>query len=232
MKQPAGILPFIVVALAILTTGSEALAKKPKLPETTHDGLVLVEKSKNDVVYLLPDVDMSPYNKIMLMEPHMAFHKDWQRWYNSSANMMDRISDRDMEKMLKRAKELFMSTFTKTLKNKGYPVVEEPGEDVLLIHPEVINIEVSVPDPDRRKGMGRGGVYSEYAGSMTFIMEAHDSVSGQILVRTVDTERDIDQGWRIPRDYTSNERAARMTFDMWAKRIANGLDKMKKAKTE
>ena len=226
MKSYSPTLILFVTLTAFLVSSSTGLAKKPKLPETTHDGLVLVEKSKNDVVYLLPDVDMTPYTKIMLLEPHMAFHKDWQKWYNSSANMMDRISNRDMEKMLNRAKELFMSTFTKTLEKKGYPVVEEPGEDVRLIHPEVINIEVSVPDPDRRKGMGRGGVYSEYAGSMTFIMEAYDSVSGQILVRTVDTERDIDQGWRIPRDYSSNERAARMTFDMWAKRIANGLDKM------
>jgi len=228
MKITTRHLSLAIAATAILLTSSDLSAKKVPLPETTHDGLERVEKAKSDVVYLLPGAKFSQYTEVILLEPHMAFHKEWQSWYNSSSNMMDRISDKDMEKMLKRGKEAFIDTFSKTLEKKGYPVVKTPGDSVLLLRPAVINIEATVPDPDRMKGMGRGGIYAESAGSMTFVLELYDSVSGQILLRAVDQERDIDEGWRIPRDYSSNNRAARMTFDLWAKRLAKGLDNAKK----
>ena len=229
MKNTTRSLSLALAISTILFTSGELSAKKVPLPDTTHDGLERVEKNaKSDVVYLLPGAEFSQYTEVILLEPHMAFHKGWQDWYNGSAPMMDRISDRDMDKMLKRGKKVFIDTFTKTLEKKGYPVVKTPGDSVLLLRPAVINIEVTVPDPDRMKGMGRGGSYAETAGSMTFVLELYDSVSGQILLRAVDRESNIDEGWRIPRDYSSNNRAARMTYDLWAKRLAKGLDNAKK----
>jgi hypothetical protein len=62
---------------------------------------------------------------------------------------------------------------------------------------------------------------------MTFVLEIYDSESHQILVRAVDTARDIDKGWRVPRDLTGNSRGARMTFDLWAVRLAKGLNVLK-----
>ena len=103
-----------------------------------------------------------------------------------------------MEKMIKRGKELFSHAFTDTLEKKGYPVVNEIGDDVLLVRPAVINIEVAVPDPDRTKGMGRGGIYTEGAGAATFFVELYDSVSQQILARGFENWDDWSGGgWRI-----------------------------------
>jgi hypothetical protein len=220
----------LFISLGLVLSASPAMAaKKAEPPETSFDGLVRVQKSKADLVYLLPGADLSPYTEILLLEPFVAFHKDWQDYHNSNAGPFDRISDKDMEKMIKGIKELFTESFTETLEKKGFPVVQEVGKTVLIVRPAVINVQVAVPDPDRMKGMGRGGVYTENAGAMTFFVELYDSVSQQILARAIDYESDIDEGWRIPRDYSSNRRAADNTFSYWAKMLANGLDRAKEA---
>ncbi len=222
-------LTFLLIALA--ATEVQARKKKVPPPDTTHDGLVRVEKAKADLVYVLPGADLSGYDKVNLLEAYIAFHKDWQSYYNSTAGLMDHITDRDMEKMIERGKELFSHAFTDMLEKNGYPVVKEIGDDVLLVRPAVINVEVSVPDPDRIKGMGGGGIYTESAGSATLFIELYDSVSQQILARAFDSPPP-DMAWRIPRDYSSNAMDARRIFGNWAKLLVKALDRAKAAKVE
>jgi len=230
MKTNPKYLKVIVIAFGLVLSTNLAVAKKEAPPpDTTHDGLVRVESPKSDLVYLLPDVDLSPYTEFLLMEPYVAFNKDWVDYYNGSAGPFDRLSDKDLEKMISRIKEQFAKAFTKALEKKGFPVVKEPARSALIVRPAVINIQVSVPDPDRTKGMGRGGVYAEDAGTMSFYVELYDSVSQQILARAIDTETEINYGWRIPRDYSTNRMAADSTFQLWAKRLANGLENAKES---
>lgn len=181
---------------------------------------------------MLPGSDLSGYEKIILVEPHIAFRKGWKDDYNSGAHPFDRLSDKDLAKMISRTKDLFLHEFVETLEKKGYPVVKEVGSNVLVARPSVINLEVSVPDPNRTKGMGRSKTFAEGAGEATFVLELYDSVTMAILARAIDHVDEMDSafGWRVPRDYYSNTMDARNAFETWAVHLAKGLDRAKKAK--
>lgn len=62
------------------------------------------------------------------------------------------------------------------------------------------------------------------------VIELYDSVTEQLLVRAIDTKRDDDSfAWRIPRNQSTNIRDARAAFQSWAKMLAKGLDRARKA---
>jgi hypothetical protein len=232
MKKSSKILTLLLAAIVGIVASSSALARKAP-PETTHDGLSLIKKAKAaDYVYLADGADLTGYEKIIVIEPHVAFRKGYKDDYNSSGvSPLDRLSDRDLEKMIARAKDLFMHEFVETLEKKGYPVVKDAGEDVLVARALIVDLEVNVPDPNRTKGMGRSRTYAEGAGEATFVLELYDSVTMAILARAVDHHDEMDEamGWRMPRDYYSNTMDARDAFGTWAVHLAKGLDR---AKTE
>lgn len=199
---------------------------------TTHDGLVRVNKAKSgDEVYLHPAADLGSYDSIILMEAHVAFRKGWISDYNSGASPFDRLSKKDADKMIQRAKDLFNHTFGATLEKNGYQVVKESGESVLVVRPSIIDLEVTVPDPNKIKGMGRSKTYARGAGSATFVLELYDSLSMQILARSVEDVEDHGDpaGWRFPRDYATNMMDARSAFDYWARQLVGGLKRAKAA---
>ena len=56
----------------------------------------------------------------------------------------------------------------------GYPVVEEAADDVLLLRPAIVNLDVAAPETSR---MSRGRSYVDSAGQMTLYIELYDSVT-------------------------------------------------------
>ncbi len=234
MKVPFNALFPACICLGLIFCQSDAFAKRPKLPQLpdiTHDGLVRVEDSNAaDAVYLLPGADLSGYDKIILLEPQISFRKNWKRDINRSQRV-NRINDRDIEKMIARGKDLLLEEFTEELEKKGYPVVHASESNVLLVRAAIINLDVYAPDPDNKLGIWVK-VYTDGAGEATLILELSDSVTGQTLVRAVDTKfTDNDFSWRIPRSQSTNKMDARRAFSSWAQMLAKGLDRAKEAKT-
>ncbi|MEX0322986.1 MAG: DUF3313 family protein [Puniceicoccaceae bacterium] len=231
MKVSSKKLTILLSCVLCMVLANPALARKAP-PETTHDGLSLVKKAKAaDYVYLAPDADLTGYKKIIVIEPHVAFRKGYKDDYNSSGvHAFNRLSDRDLEKMIARAKDLFMHEFVETLEKKGYPVVKDAGEDVLVARALIVDLEVNVPDPNRTKGMGRSKTFAEGVGEATFVLELYDSVSMAIIARAVDHIDEMDSafGWRVPRDYATNTMDAQDAFGTWAVHLAKGLDRAKK----
>ncbi|MCZ6672378.1 MAG: DUF3313 family protein [Verrucomicrobia bacterium] len=230
MKKILSILTSLAFCLTLAFNPSYSFAKKKELPDITHDGLERVSKPKSgaDVVYLQPGADLSGYNKIILLEPNIAFRKGWKNRQNAQRQLTRRISDRDMEKMIDRGKDLFMDEFTDELENKGYPVVHTKGEDVMIVRAAIIDLNVAYADPNNLGGMWNK-VYTEGAGEATLVIELFDSITGQILVRGVDRKWDSGGGysWRIPRSQSTNIRDARRALRSWAKMLAIGLDHAK-----
>jgi len=190
-------------------------------PEVTHDGLVLVKDSKADVAYRLPDADFSVYHRVMILEPGVAFRKNWERDYNRNA--VRRVTDRDMERIKTGMAELFLEVFTEELDKGGYPVVEEPGDDVLLLKPAIINLDVTAPDLN---STGRNRSYVASAGSATLYIEIYDSVTGQILARAADFKEAQDWGTFQWATSTSNRREARLILRKWADMLVARLDEV------
>lgn len=215
------------VAILVLATSLSigSAAAKTKMPEISHDGLVLAkEKDSADYVYVLPDIDLSVYSKVLLTEPTISFRRNWKTDKNRSLNS-ERLSDKDVLKLLETGKKLAKEAFTEQLEKGPMQLVSQASSEVLEIRISITELDIHAPDPNRTAGAW-SRIYSEAAGDATLIVELFDSVTGQILVRAVDKRSDIGDefGWR-ERTHHSNVRDAKQALRSWAKSLAIGLNR-------
>lgn len=100
--------------IACVMTVSSAWAAEE--PELTHDGLTRVEGSQADVLYVLPEADFAAYDGFIVLEPYVAFRRNWQRDVNRAAtSTARRVSDDDMEQMKSQVADLLLEVFTEQL---------------------------------------------------------------------------------------------------------------------
>lgn len=213
-------LPAILAAVALSVSVAAVAAKPPD----TWDGLQLVKSKRLENVYLLPDADFRIYNKVLLDPTEVAFRKDWQRDQNrSTRDLSSRISDRDARTILDEAQKRFQQIFADAYQAAGYQLVTEPGEDVLRVSTAIINLDVQAPD---KMSAGRSRTYSKEAGQATLVLQAKDSLTGQVLGRAVDAQWTGDSGPYI-RNRVTNIADFEQLFSRWAKRSVEGLDELK-----
>ena len=191
------------------------------LQEITHDGLRL-QTGNSGVVYTIPGLDLTPYNKLILLTPEINFERSWRMDINSERRM-NTISGSDMREMIETGQRLFVEVFSTELEKAGYQLVDEPDDDVLLVRPSILDVYLNAPDPDRDPWMR---VYAESAGDATLVLELYDSVSRDIMVRAIDRKTEIGydgSGWAMPRSQTTNIADARLAFQSWARMFIRGL---------
>jgi hypothetical protein len=204
-------------------------AQSKDTPEVTHDGLVLEEGSV-DVLYVLPEADFSGYNRVVILEAYIAFKKNWKRDQNRDTRIR-RVTDKDMAKMIDQGKDLFKHVFAEELEKGGYEVVAGAAEDVLLLRPAIINLDITAPDTNNTPG--RSTTYTASAGQATIFLELYDSVTGQILARVFDRKADRNAvGWGMPTTSVSNQQKITRGFRYWAGLLVEGLDLAKATDAE
>ena len=209
----------ILITAACLLSGT-AIANQDELPAVSHDGLEL-RKGKAAVVYVRPGVDFSGYRRFAILECPVAFSKDWERERKSGAA---RVSQKDMDEMKADLSAEFLKIFTDELQNKGgYQIVTTGAEDVLILRPAIIDLEVSVPDS---MSAGRSYTLSESAGGMTLYLEIFDSVTGQILARAIDRQEDRGTGRIQWQNSVTNKAEADRMLRRWASALRERLDEV------
>lgn len=223
----------VIIMMKTLTTlllavvATSALAKQ-KLPEVSADGLHLVPDTKLGAVYKKPGADLSEYDKIALMDTYVAFRKNYQRDHNRQVSLSERLDDRDMERIKKRAAEEFTLVFTKVLSEEGgHQIVSEGGTGVLILRPAIMNLDVTAPDI-MTAGISHTVVTS--AGSLTLYMELYDGKTGDIIGRVLDS-RSADT---IGRAQVANSVTNRANFERvlrrWAEILNENLAQVKGSK--
>jgi hypothetical protein len=211
----------ILMTAASLLAGA-ALAKKEELPAVSHDGLELRKGKVAEVVYVRPGVDFGGYKRFAILECPVAFSKDWERERRSGAM---RVSQKDMEEIKAGLSAEFLKIFTDELQNKGgYTIVTEGAEDVLILRPAIIDLEVSAPDS---MAAGRSYTLSESAGGFTLYLEIFDSVTGQILARAIDRQEDRGMGQIQWQNSVTNKAEADRILRRWASALRQRLDEVK-----
>ena len=208
-----------------LATISPALAKK-SLPAVNDEGMELVKDSDLATVYADPGADLSIYNRIWLQDATVAFKKNWQRDQNRSNRL--KVRTEDMERIQEDVATLFREVFTEELLDGGYELVEEIGDDVLLVKPAIVDLDVTAPDIQRA---GRTNSYSESAGEMTLNLELFDSLTGDKIAKATDRKRDYQRGYVEWRTRVSNRSDARRMMTSWAKALRSALDEARSATT-
>jgi hypothetical protein len=212
----------LIYTVALLLTFAAPLAAKDKLPESTNDGLELVKNTDLGAVYLKPGASLEPYAKVMLFDAMVAFKKNWQRDYNrDQTGLGGRISDKDMEKIKTEVAAEFKQVFTDALVKGGYPVVTETGQDVMIVRPAIINLEITAPDVNA-PGM-RANIVSR-AGALTLYAELYDSVTSEKFAEVMDSEEAGDRGFAHMANRVTNKQALDQTLRHWAGLLVKRLD--------
>ncbi len=213
----------VVLSLTLLLSAPQgAFAQKQEPPQETHDGLTLVPDRKVATAYVDSDADFSAYDKIMILDYYVAFKKDWQRDQKQAGSRIN-ISSSDMEKIKADVAELFREVFTEKLGGDGdYEIVEAAGDDVLLVRPGIIDLDITAPDT---MSAGRSSTFTSSAGAATIYIELFDSVTGDILARAADRKAARSVGGHLT--YTNrvtNRADARRMLGTWAELLRDRLD--------
>lgn len=216
--------PILLFSLVFAVYSLTAIAKKQELPEVTEDGLHRVHDSKMAIVYVEPGANFAPYNRVMLLEATVAFKKNWGRDQRSrSASKLSTSSRVNTKKIKQDLADEFNTVFTEALNNGGYELVEEAADDVLLIRPSIVNLDVNAP---QTHGSGRSNSYTRSAGEMTLYIELFDSVTGDLIAKALDRRVDNpnDHGFYTWTNSQSNKAAATRILRGWADILLNALN--------
>jgi hypothetical protein len=213
------LLPLLWLALLFALTTPGFAKSKSEIPEYTVEGLKLVPNTKNVAyVWAEPGADLSQYDRIYLTEPYVAFKKNWQRDQNRGSI---RVSTSDMERIKKDVASLFMEIFTEELQTGGYALANERAEDVLIVKPAIIDLDVNAPDV---RSVGRTSTFTTSAGSMTLYIELYDSETDDLLAKALDPQADRDSRFMQWQTGPSNRAAAKRIMQPWAEALRKGLD--------
>ena len=191
-------------------------------PEITEDGLHKMADTDLSLVYAKPDADLSVYDKVLLVDATVAFKKNWKRDQNRSYTF--KVSASDMERIKADLAELFKEVFSGKLSEAGYELVTETGEDVLIVRPAIVNLDVNAPDT---RSTSRSYQLTDSAGEMTLYVELYDSVTGAILAKALDRQADRRRGNFQWQTKGSNRLAAKRILKSWADTLISALDHAK-----
>jgi hypothetical protein len=217
-----------LIAIVGATLMLSACSSEPEI-QTGDDAEVImgnlnkIDNSRSDLAYLDPNADFSKYNKVMVLplgvdnveiiQPSssgtITSKKDWE------------LTDADKVKL----QEIFHEAMVKELEKKdGYPVVTEPGDDVLQIAAKLIAIAPSAAKDDHQsRSMGRSRVYTEGFGGLAVAVAFGDSETGEVLGIMKDS-KSSNAMWGS-NNSVSNLSDVRRMFSAWALQIRGGLDK-------
>lgn len=217
---------FIVLCLAasLLTAGGTAVAKRSDLPDVTEDGLHRVPDSKMALVYAEPGATLADYHRVKLLDAYVAFKKNWERDQRTTGSMI-RLSSADIQRIKDDLAAEFQTVFRQTLEDGGYELVDEVAEDVLLVRPAIINLNVNAPD---QRSSLNVKTYTESAGEMTLYVELYDSVTGDLLAKALDRRVDNNRmGYYTWANSVTNRAAALKILRGWAQILLDALNEAK-----
>jgi hypothetical protein len=203
-----------IVAFAMPAVGADT-------PTETPDGLKLVKRPGLDTVYIREGVSLAQYRKVMLDPVEVSFDKNWDPRRGTTS----RLEAADPVAIQKGLAELARDVFRRELEKKGgYPLVAEPGADVLRVRARIVDLYINAPDTG---SAGSTRVYVVNAGEMTLMAELYDSVTNTLLARVIDRQRGLERGLnelQIANRVTNTAEADRI-LRFWASRLRNALDK-------
>jgi len=208
------------LAVALILVAPLSLQAQEGDEDKTWDGLVAIEDSNVAAAHINPDADFSVFQRVSILEPHVAFRSNWLRDQNRSRSRNVRASD--VERIQADVAGLFMEVFTEQLEAAGYDVVNYAGEDVLVLRPAIIDLDVTAPDTRRA---GRSRTYAASTGAATLFIEMFDSLSSDLLGRAVDRRSAGRGGFATQANRVTNRADARREFRAWADTLIEFLDR-------
>ena len=208
-----------ILSTVLLCLALSAVAEKGEAPPRTFDNLVAVEESAVAMAYIDPDFDFSVFKRVAILEPLVAFRANWQRDQNRGSARQ--VSARDMERIKEDVATLFERVFTERLEAADYEVVDTAGDDVLILRPAIIDLDVTAPDT---RTAGRSRTFATSTGAATLYIELFDSITGKIVGRAADRRAVRSPGTISWSNSVTNTADARRMIGRWADQLVAFLD--------
>jgi hypothetical protein len=208
------------VLLSLLLMAHPGMAAE-EVASTTFDNLVAVEESPAAMAYIDPDADFSVFKRVAILEPYVAFRSNWQRDQNRSRSR--NVSARDMDRIRADVATQFQRVFTERLEDAGYEVVDVASEDVLVLRPAIIDLDITAPDT---RTAGRSRTFTASTGAATLYIQLVDSLTGDVIGRAADRQAVRSGGGTVSwSNSVTNTADARRMFGRWADTLIQFLDK-------
>lgn len=212
----------LVLAAALLASG---LAHADKYPDHSTDGLDRVKSKKVDALYRKEGTTLTGYKRINIEPCDVQFRKNWQRDQNRSrmSDPSGKVTDEDMERIRNALSQLFQEVFIEELAEAGYQVTTDREEDVLLLKPSIINLDVGAPDVSHHQ-VGRQTTYVAMAGEMTLSMDFFDALNNELIGRAIDRRvAHAPDHFQVANRIT-NRAEAIVILEAWAGKLVDALD--------
>ncbi|MFT7265703.1 MAG: hypothetical protein ACI9A2_003791 [Halioglobus sp.] len=188
--------------------------------EITFDGLHEVKDSAAGKAWVMPGLDLSGYTKIMVEGAGIHYRPGGETRRNSMARSNDGPFEVD-DKQKTRFKQLVGETLLDELgKSERFTLVNEPGQDVLLIRAALLDVVSYVPP----EPIGRNEIYLTEIGEVTLVLELHDSMTDAILVRAIDRDRIGDNGRMQNSNRVMNTSEVKRLIRKWTSTLRKRLD--------
>lgn len=208
-------------AIPVLLAAAFTVQADEHEDERTWDGLVMLEQTDVHAAFIDPDADFSVFGRVALIRPSVAFRSNWQRDQNRTSRSRN-VRASDVERIKEDVADLFMDVFTEQLEAAGYDVVNYVDDDVLIIRPAVIDLDVTAPDT---RSAGRTRTYTATSGAATLFIEMFDSVTGDLIGRAIDRRAGgRSRSFAMQSNRVTNRADARREFRAWADQLIAFLD--------
>jgi hypothetical protein len=205
-----------VASLAACTTPS--IQTGPDA-ETSFDGLVKVDNTQMDTVWVKPGVDLRNFDKLMSVSAGIKYR-------NVPESNRPRLSNSGDEFNIGQAtRDLFEETLSRIFReqigeSERFELVEEAGPSTLVVTGGLIDVVSFVPPDD---GPSRIDVYISSLGAATLVLEIADSVTGEVYMRGAgDRDFAVDQATRSTS--SSNRFELERELERWANQIRDGIE--------
>jgi len=218
MKRIGTIGVAVLVGLAfMITTAVAAEQKQSGFLKGYYEKLKEGPEGGAKQRWLKPGVDFSKYKKLMI---------DSVTFYPAQDQKNIAISGEQIKELTEAFNDAMVTTM-----NNAYPLVSEPGPDVMRVRMAVTNIKTSNPvigavssvmPPALAISIVKKGATGSWTGSGSISAESMvmDSVSGEVIAAAVDTQ---SAGFT---ERYSKLGSAKDAFMFWAVRIKTSLDEM------
>lgn len=208
---------FLGASLACVATISEAQLRfaTGDDAEISDDGLHRLERDQIPGAWGKPDLDLSGYSQLYVQPVGVAF-RDVAEARSDLPNLRSDQLYAVPEVRQEQLRKLFAESLHGALGDlEGFTFTTEVGRDVLLVRGTLLDFISAVPP----NSAGGRAVSVRWAYEAALVIELRDSMSDEILVRTMERQR-AEGPVRLINIPVLTPRL----FNNWARRLARGVE--------
>ncbi|HEV8444318.1 MAG TPA: DUF3313 family protein [Steroidobacteraceae bacterium] len=199
------------VCLFVLLAACLVQAKE-KPEEVNDDGLIRVEHSLLEELYVSPNAPLSHYKRVSIDPIEVTFRKGWRKEHPE-------VSDKQFADLCDDLAKSLREALVAELARGGYALTDAADPDVLRVRASIEKVEFA--------GVEKGGEKKTWAyednSKMQLRVQAFDAPSSVLVARAKDYVMAPRNGLQAADIVTANK-VSRRIFEKWAVEFRSALD--------